>query len=283
MVAQKRSSKVIVKNGHGYIALGKGSRRIGPPRAILRVRKAFHLNELFKGAHASRAVEANPAVALVKVFLQAKQSRQVFAARDARGPEGERCAIINGRFRIDGFGEEFCNSVELFKGLRHIELLMVKLLKHAAISRACKQVAAVKQHLRTGCVGQRIQHAIDIGILLSCSGQETSQHAADRGINLLQRPKNALGKAAQPCYIQAKHIKYGIFAQAIECLINLVVGIDGNIDGNLRLSGVKSGHMPHDIGGGAVQRKNVNGRRRFAHRTGRKPAAETRIVHNAAF
>ena len=94
-MAQQRGGEVVVEDGHGHVPLGEGGRRIGPPGTVLGVGETFHFNQLLQGMHAGGTVEANLAVALIQVFLQAEQAGQIFAPRHARGAEGERGPVIH--------------------------------------------------------------------------------------------------------------------------------------------------------------------------------------------
>ena len=158
---------------------------------------------------------------------------------------------------------------------------MVHLLIHAAVDGAGKQIAPVEEHLCAGRVGHGVHHAVDVGVLLGRSRQEAAEQAGDGGVNLLQRAQDALGKAAQPRHIQAQHVKDGIVAQTVEGLVDFVVGVDGDVDGNLRLPGIEPGHVTHDVGSRAVEREHVDGRGGEARRAGREPATKAGVVHDA--
>ena len=212
------------------------------------------------------------------MILHGEQARQVFAAGNARGAQGHRCAVADGRIRVERTGEKLGDPVEFLKGTRHGQLPLVFFLKHAPVDGTFKQVPAIEEHMRAGRMGQTVERAAYMRTARRDAGEEAGEILSDAGIDFLKRAQDSAGEPAHPGDVQAKNVKAGGLAQVAVEFVDLIVGEDGNVDGNARMTRIEPGHGSHDFCGRAVQCGDFEHiRLRFLRWRGGHPGAKTGI------
>ena len=183
----------------------------------------------------------------------AEQAGQVFGTSHSGGAKGHGGPIFHRGGWGTGLGEEPCNLVELLEILGRPQLLAVGFVVHPAVDGTFEQILAVIKQLYAGGGRQGVYPSSDNGILVDGPVQEGVQAAGDVGVNLVQGLQNFVRKPGQPRHIQTQHVKDRVVAHVVECLVYLLIGIDGDVHGNPCLFCVNAGQVAHGVSAGTVQ------------------------------